>query len=400
MEQPLSPDIDQLLQDLQPEQSFNAARISAAKRLGKLSASDLRVVKALIAATESDTSPNVRKAAAEALQAPAHQEILQRHPDLMAKVQGHIAAQSRSATLAAGQPVADETADSLTPTLPPEIEWGRSADVSPVPVTGWRLALAAVYGLVTALVLGYLWYLLATNTSTRYGYAALALGLAVGVVVNFVAGDSKDQRYAALGAVLAGVGIAFGEFLIFGLPESRFVYEFSVVDIVIYAIGVYEGWIMPQRSIAFVQERRHTINEDNWKSIFGVGVAVLVLVLGFSGLSMFIGTDLPDLSAAVLTSRDFPHDFLEPSPEAFGVEVGESIEAGLKVESAFVLLSSEPLEMILGFTMLIPNKQDQADFDRTMRQGDALLEDWIQGLGGRFGFSSRATRTVRSQSGR
>lgn len=139
---------------------------------------------------------------------------------------------------------------------------------------------------------------------------------------------------------------------------------------------------MPQRSIAFVQERRHTINEDNWRLIFGVGVAALVLVLGFSGLSLFIGPDLPDLSAAVLTSRDFPHDFLEPSPEEFGIEVGESIEEGLKIESAFVLLRFEPLEMILGVTTLISNKQDQADFDRIMRQGDALLEDLIQGLGG------------------
>lgn len=86
MEQSLSPDVGKLLRDLQPEQTFNAVRKEAARRLGQLSASDLRVVNALIAAMESDPSSLVRKQAAESLCAPAHQEILQQHPDLMNKV--------------------------------------------------------------------------------------------------------------------------------------------------------------------------------------------------------------------------------------------------------------------------------------------------------------------------
>ena len=87
MEQSLSPDVEKLLQDLRAEQTlFNSVRIGAAKRLGRLSVSDLRVVNALIAAMESDPTPAVRREAAQALRAPAHQEILQQHPDLNKKV--------------------------------------------------------------------------------------------------------------------------------------------------------------------------------------------------------------------------------------------------------------------------------------------------------------------------
>jgi hypothetical protein len=87
MEQTLSPEIEKLLQDLQAGQTFSAARIAAARKLGQLSASNLPVVNALIAALESDPSPAVRKAAAASLRASVHQEILQQHPDLMHRVQ-------------------------------------------------------------------------------------------------------------------------------------------------------------------------------------------------------------------------------------------------------------------------------------------------------------------------
>jgi len=85
MEQPLSPKVEKLLQDLQSGQ-LNAVRIRAATELGKLDASDLRVVEALVTAMESGPSAMVRERAAESLDAPAHQEILQQHPDLMTQV--------------------------------------------------------------------------------------------------------------------------------------------------------------------------------------------------------------------------------------------------------------------------------------------------------------------------
>ena len=77
MEQPLSLDVEKLLQELQPDQPFNVVRIKAAKELGRLNTSNLRVVNALIAAIESDPVHLVREAAKESLQAPVHQEILQ-----------------------------------------------------------------------------------------------------------------------------------------------------------------------------------------------------------------------------------------------------------------------------------------------------------------------------------
>jgi hypothetical protein len=86
MNHPLAPETEQLLQNLQPEQDFNAARAAAARRLGQLETSDLRVVEALIAAFESDPAPTVRKEAAGSLQAPAHQAVLQQQPELVQKV--------------------------------------------------------------------------------------------------------------------------------------------------------------------------------------------------------------------------------------------------------------------------------------------------------------------------
>jgi len=86
MEQPLSPEVERLLQELRPDQPFNAVRIKAARELGKLGASNLRVVEALITAMESDPIDAVREAAKESLWAPAHQEVLKQHPDLMMKV--------------------------------------------------------------------------------------------------------------------------------------------------------------------------------------------------------------------------------------------------------------------------------------------------------------------------
>jgi tetratricopeptide (TPR) repeat protein len=147
-------------------------------------------------------------------------------------------------------------------------------------VANWRLALAGVYGLVAALALGYAWYLLANATGRMYGYAALLLGLVVGVVVNFMSGGIADVRYGILGALLSGVGVGFGEFLIHGLPDSKYHFEFSFTDLLFFALAVYEGWVMPQRPLSFLRRKHHLINERNRKPVFVAGIVVLVLVLG------------------------------------------------------------------------------------------------------------------------
>lgn len=81
----LPPQVEKLLQDLQPAQTFNALRKSAARELGQLSASDRRVVSALLAAAEADPAPIVRRQAAQSLQATVHQTVLLQHPDLLKK---------------------------------------------------------------------------------------------------------------------------------------------------------------------------------------------------------------------------------------------------------------------------------------------------------------------------
>jgi Flp pilus assembly protein TadD len=100
----LSPqDIEELLKELEKEdavqeslpqeveellhvlQSSSAAldRGDAAERLGRVETSSPRIVRALIAAYESDSYSMVRRAAAKSLRAPVHQEYLQQHPGLM-----------------------------------------------------------------------------------------------------------------------------------------------------------------------------------------------------------------------------------------------------------------------------------------------------------------------------
>ncbi len=180
---------------------------------------------------------------------------------------------------------AGKIAELLGSSVAPGIKLDEVEELPTIPVTAWRLGLASIYGLDAALVLGYLWFLLATATSTKFGYAALVLGLLVGIVVSFMGGGNKDVRYAVLGAVLSGVGIAFGEFLIFGLPESGFLYEYGYVDFIIYAVAIYEGWIIPRRSIPLVRKRSHLIHEDNWTPILLVGTVALVLVLGFTAMT-------------------------------------------------------------------------------------------------------------------
>jgi hypothetical protein len=78
----LSPEVEELLRILQ---SGGAApeRRDSAEQLGKVTMSSPRIVRALVAAYESDPSSMVNRAAAKSLRAPVHQEYLQEHPDLM-----------------------------------------------------------------------------------------------------------------------------------------------------------------------------------------------------------------------------------------------------------------------------------------------------------------------------
>lgn len=74
-----SREVEELVQTLLSD-DLAAARSEAAEQLAKLDASDLGVVKALIAALVSDPSEEVKAAAGNALQAPVHQEFLRQNP--------------------------------------------------------------------------------------------------------------------------------------------------------------------------------------------------------------------------------------------------------------------------------------------------------------------------------
>jgi len=77
----LPPEVENLLQNLQPRNRY-ASRRRAAEQLGKLKESNLRIVQSLVAAGESDADGAVKRAVLESLRAPAHQEVLQEYPEL------------------------------------------------------------------------------------------------------------------------------------------------------------------------------------------------------------------------------------------------------------------------------------------------------------------------------
>ena len=155
-------------------------------------------------------------------------------------------------------------------------------EVPDVPVTTWRMGIASIYGFSVAIALGFLWSLIVSATSMKYGYVSLLMGLIIGFVVSFFSGGSRDIRYAAIGAVLSGVSIAFGEILIFGLPESQFIYQFDFMDFIIYGLALVEGWEIPRRSIPFIRRQSHLIHEENRTPVLGFGVALLFVVMAIS----------------------------------------------------------------------------------------------------------------------
>jgi hypothetical protein len=85
-EETLSPEVEQLLRDLQPARRFTA-RLRAARQLGGLGSSSRQIVHALATVAEIDDSEEVRAVAAESLCARVHQEYLREDPDLMEVVE-------------------------------------------------------------------------------------------------------------------------------------------------------------------------------------------------------------------------------------------------------------------------------------------------------------------------
>jgi hypothetical protein len=80
-EQPLDTKMKKLIEDVK-HGGLAFRRIEAAGKIGKLAKSHPHLVEALLRAGEKDSSEEVRKAAAAALQSPVHAEILETNPGL------------------------------------------------------------------------------------------------------------------------------------------------------------------------------------------------------------------------------------------------------------------------------------------------------------------------------
>jgi hypothetical protein len=82
----------------------------------------------------------------------------------------------------------------------------------------------------------------------------------------------------------------------------------------------------------------------------------------------------------VLTLDDFPAGFEELPPGELGFSEGMELDAGFTIESFFSFLEPENLEIVFGFTTLIPTRLEQARFDRELRSPDRLLAPMIAGM--------------------
>ena len=122
-EEELSPEVEELLRDLQPS-SLYLSRQRAAERLGELSESSPRILRSLIATSAFDSSQAVREAAEESLRAPVHQEILQEYPDLMQRAQSDADQTATKRATAKGREVHDRKQPKVELWIPVFIVFG------------------------------------------------------------------------------------------------------------------------------------------------------------------------------------------------------------------------------------------------------------------------------------
>jgi hypothetical protein len=170
----LPQEVEDLLRVLQSG-DLHAVRQDAAEQLGNVGTSSPRIVRALIAASESDPHPNVRRAATGSLRAPVHKEYLRQHPDVV---------ESTVNALQQG-PGKGETRRGL----------GGGQGISLIRC----LVISPIAGLAVGLALG-LWdadqslFHDAGLTCGTGFLVALAVGAVVGAVVGVVAGGAEQER--------------------------------------------------------------------------------------------------------------------------------------------------------------------------------------------------------------
>jgi len=141
---------------------------------------------------------------------------------------------------------------------------------SPIePVPRSNLALAIVAGIAAAVIAGILWAVITVTTEFQIGFMAIGVGLLVGFAVRL--GNGVGMVYGMLGAILALVGCLLGNFFSMigfvakaqnmsvvsaasAIDLSRvpqiMAAAFNPMDLVFYAIAVYEGYRFSQRKTA------------------------------------------------------------------------------------------------------------------------------------------------------
>jgi hypothetical protein len=137
-----------------------------------------------------------------------------------------------------------------------------SSPIDPTNVSQSNLPLAILGGAVAALIGAALWALITVTTGYQIGFMAIGVGFLVGYAVRLL-GKGSTPVFGAVGALLSLGGCVAGNVLAItgfiandvGQPffsvlsqmemaaiPSMLTETFSAIDVVFYAIAVYEGY--------------------------------------------------------------------------------------------------------------------------------------------------------------
>jgi hypothetical protein len=137
-----------------------------------------------------------------------------------------------------------------------------AAGFDPTNVPDSNMSLALIGGSVAALVGAALWAVITLTTGYQIGFMAIGVGFLVGLTVGHL-GKGTTAAYGILGAALSLAGCVIGNVLAMtgfvaqseGVPfftmlsqlnvaviPSLLIETFSPIDLLFYAIAVYEGY--------------------------------------------------------------------------------------------------------------------------------------------------------------
>jgi hypothetical protein len=163
------------------------------------------------------------------------------------------------------EPREDESGTAEGPSLDPaQLEYLRSRLLSEQ-----NLAAAVIGGAIASLVGAAAWAGVTVATGYQIGFMAIAIGFFVGFAVRLL-GKRIDPTFGVIGAVLSLLGCALGNLLAVtaiaaahegvtfyeavSMLDPHLAYElmkafFSPMDLVFYAIAVYEGYKLSFRQV-------------------------------------------------------------------------------------------------------------------------------------------------------